>query len=342
LEDCWSSLKRVLREPPSQVSRRRAKRGAERGGQRSARWLPPDKSAAVCFSVDDVHPASSAESFDAGGDLGRGSLGFVERLLERHPQLHVTLFVTPDWRPKQLVRARRRARIPLLAEHVHHVDLHRDARYRLDRHPSFVRYLNALPRTEIAPHGLHHVHRGPRFAVEFQKQDRETCRATVRRSLELFESARVRYVRGFAPPGWNLPAALIDALTDLGFSYVSSGRDIRTAIASDAVTAMSGLHGVPLLEPQRIGSGALQHIPINFQATSVIERAHEIIACHGLVSVKAHAFKHGGGHTMLDGLDPAYFDFLDRLFGELETCYGKRLWWPSLSDVAAACTAAPD
>src|SRR2546421_2794939 len=61
-------------------------------------WLPAGKRAAVCFRVDDVHPATSEDEFDAGGDLGRGALGHVERLLHRHPRPRGTLFVTPDWR----------------------------------------------------------------------------------------------------------------------------------------------------------------------------------------------------------------------------------------------------
>jgi len=50
-----------------------------------SRWLPAGKRAAVCFNVDDVHPATSQDEFDAGGDLGRGALGRVERLLDRQP-----------------------------------------------------------------------------------------------------------------------------------------------------------------------------------------------------------------------------------------------------------------
>jgi len=40
-----------------------------------ARWLPPGKTAAVCLSIDDVHPAGSADGCDAGGDLSDGALG---------------------------------------------------------------------------------------------------------------------------------------------------------------------------------------------------------------------------------------------------------------------------
>jgi len=102
-------------------------------------WLPSGKKAAVCFSIDDVHPAGSADAFDAGGDLGRGALGRVERLLERHPQLRLTLFVTPDWRRMDLVRTRRwLTRVPLLRERIHWAPLASRGRFRIDRFPDFV------------------------------------------------------------------------------------------------------------------------------------------------------------------------------------------------------------
>ena len=63
-----------------------------------APWLPDHHDAAVTFSIDDVHPGRSSDAYEAGGDLGDGALGHVAWLLERHPQLRVTLFTTPDWR----------------------------------------------------------------------------------------------------------------------------------------------------------------------------------------------------------------------------------------------------
>src|SRR5262245_64121055 len=125
-------------------------------------WLPEGKRAAVCFSIDDVHPAKAAQGYDAGGDCGAGALGRYERLLERHSELRGTLFVTPDWRPAQLVRRGLLARVPVIRHYVYQVDLHPPGHYRLDRHPELVGYLNSLPRTDLALHGLNHVHRGPR------------------------------------------------------------------------------------------------------------------------------------------------------------------------------------
>jgi predicted deacetylase len=313
-------------------------------------WLPGGKQAAVCFSIDDVHPAGSADAFDAGGDLGRGALGRVERLLERHPQLRITLFVTPDWRRIELVRTRRwLTRVPLLRERVHWAPLARRGRFRIDRFPEFVAYLNALPRTDCAIHGLHHAHPGPRLAVEFQGQSRGRCRALVQKARGIFLDAGLRHVAGFAPPAWNTPPALCAALTDEDFRFVASARDLDTPVSPGARTAGHGLRGAALVQPTWItcvptpASGAatrrLVHFATNFQATSTLGRARAIIEAGGLLFIKAHIFKSGGGITMLDGLDDDYCAYLDRLWRDLDRLYGDALWWTSLDEVANRCRA---
>jgi hypothetical protein len=291
-------------------------------------WLPKGATGAVCLSVDDVHPA-------ADGAAGGAALDLLSSLLERHPRLRATVFVTPDWRPAQLVRTRLLGRVPLLAERVYHVDLHPAGLLRLDRYPKLVERLRRLPRAEIAPHGLHHVHRGSRLAVEFQQQTYAECLRAVRRAVQIFESAHLPIAKGFCPPGWNLPPPLLAALETLGFSYVTAARDIETPINADATNAMSGLRDVSIVRPELIGGGIV-HLPVNFQATSTRERAFDIINAGGLLSIKAHAFKDEGGHTMLDGLDAAYRDYLDALFGALEQRYGDSIWWASMSEIAAA------
>jgi predicted deacetylase len=309
-------------------------------------WLPSGKRAAVCFSIDDVHPAASADAFDAGGDLGRGGLGRVERLLERHPQLRITLFVTPDWRRVQLVRTRKwLTRVPLLRERIHWAPLAPSGRFRIDRFPDFVVYLNALPRTDCAIHGLHHAHRGPRLTMEFQEQSRRKCRALLQEARCIFVSAGLRHVPGFAAPAWNTPPALCAALTDADFHFVASARDLDTPVSQGARAAMSGLRGASLIQPTWVmcTSGAavrrLVHFTTNFQATSTIERARAIVEAGGLLFIKAHIFKRGGGITMRDGLDEDYCSYLDRLWRELDHRYGDTLWWSSLEEVTNRCRA---
>jgi len=317
-------------------------------------WLPAGKRAAVCFNVDDVHPATSRDEFDAGGDLGRGALGHVERLLDRHPQLRVTLFVTPDWRLRRLIPTRKwLTRVPLLRERIHWAPLTPRGHFRVDRFPQFVAYLNALPRTDCALHGLNHAHPGPRMAVEFQEQSRSECSALLQEARRIFATAGLRHVQGFAPPAWGTPASLCEALSDADFHFVTSARDLDTPVSDQARTAMSGLRGASLIQPTWIRCapsasdepsatarpGGLVHFTTNFQATSTIERARAIIETGGLLFIKAHIFKTGGGITMLDGLDAAYCDYLERIWRELNRCYGDALWWTSLAEVAGRCRA---
>lgn len=299
------------------------------------RWLPPGKDAAVCFSIDDVHPGRSADHYDGGGDLGRGALGLVEWLLGRHAGLAVTLFVTADWREISPQPSRLLAAIPGLNRRVFLTRVLPKGSRRVDRAPEFVRYLSALRGAEIAFHGLHHIHRGPLVHVEFQTESAEQCEGTLGEMEQIFSAAGWRYVRGMCPPGWNAPPGLLDAMQRRDFDFVASARDIRTAIRRDALSQMSGLRGAPLIFPAWVGEGSrLVHFTTNFQATSPIERALAIIDAGGLLAVKAHIIKNACGHIALDGIDQTYCNYLDLLFGELERRYGDRLWWTSMGEVA--------
>ena len=183
-------------------------------------------------------------------------------------------------------------------------------------------------------HGLAHTHTGPQFAVEFQDESEERCAAIVQRGLEIFEEAKVRFVRGYAPPAWNAPQALIRALERLGFEFLVSARDLHTPICRGARAHMNGLQGVSLIYPQRVGRRGLVHLTCNFQATSPLERAVQILELGGVLHVKAHIFKAGGSHVMVDGLDDLYCNYLDLLFSHLARRFGGRLWWAHLSEIA--------
>jgi hypothetical protein len=302
----------------------------------TATWLPAGKSAAVCFSIDDVHPAKSTDAYEAGGDLGKGALGLVERLLEKHPALKVTLFTTPDWREISPVPTRKwLARIPVVRDHAFLTPILPSGTMRLDRHPEFVAYLKSMPRTEVGLHGLHHIHTGHKIMIEFQEQSAATCSTMLQRGLEIFREAKLEPVMGMTPPGWNAPAPLLDAMGRNGFKFVGSARDLFTPVTPGAVTAMSGLRGVPLYAPVVLDNG-LVHIPTNFQATSPKERAFDIVEMGGLLSVKAHIVKYASGYPALDGIDELYCNYLDSLFTLLEQKYGDRIWWTSMSELADA------
>ena len=140
-----------------------------RAEERQVSWLPQDKSCAVCFSVDDVHPGTSDSTYEAGGDLDLGVFGRLRHLQLAHPELHTTLFVTPAWRLNSPDRTRfLLSGIPLIRDYVYWSSVRPRSAMRLDRHVRFVEYLRSLERVEIGVHGLHHCRRGPNLAAEFK------------------------------------------------------------------------------------------------------------------------------------------------------------------------------
>ena len=79
----------------------------------------PGKSAALVISVDDVFPGTPHNPYEAGGALEKGALGRLLWLLERHPQLQLTLFVTPDWRQISPVAHRVWRQVPWLRDRLY-------------------------------------------------------------------------------------------------------------------------------------------------------------------------------------------------------------------------------
>lgn len=306
-------------------------------------WLPEGKQAAVCFTVDDIHPGRSTDAYEAGGDLDRGALGHVEWLLKRHPKLAVTLFTTADWRELSPFPTRRLlSAIPVLRNRIFLAQTLPAGTMRLDRHPQFVGYLKRLPRTEIGLHGLHHIHKGRRITVEFLDESAARCTQMLQEAMAIFRAVRLDPPRGMTPPGWDVPKALAAAMTDVGFRYVASARDIATPVSSHARTNMSGLKGVSLIHPELIQHGRLVHIPTNFQATSPVDRAIRVVEQGGLLSIKAHIVKTAFNYVALDGLDLLYRNYLDLLFTELDQRYGDALWWATMGEIAARVATVAD
>ena len=204
----------------------------------------------------------------------------------------------------------------------------------LDRYPDFIDYLLGLNNVKIALHGLHHVHPGFLIPVEFQNQDALECELIIKKSLTIFKEAKLKNPIGMCPPGWNLPIGLKKAITSLGLLYVASARDLITPIKQDAVTNMSGEKNLSLIYPHWISDKNLLHIPTNFQATSKIKRAFEIIEAGGLLSIKSHIIKEAFGFISLDGMDKIYRNYLDALFTLIEDKYGDSIWWTTMEEIS--------
>ena len=299
-------------------------------------WLPKGKRGAICFSIDDVHP--TRELYDGHGDISHGPLAHLRWLLERHEQLRVTLFTTADWRQTTPIPTRTiLSRTPILRHRFHLAKTLPAGTMRLSRHPEFVKRLKELPRVEIGLHGLNHMGRGPGLPIEFAGLDKDECKRHLRESIAIFEEAGLEFVPGMTPPGWDVSGDLASAMIDVGLQFVASARDVLSRVTATATSTMSGLKGASLIYPQFICGARLLHITTNFQATSSIDRAIEIIEHGGLVAIKAHSLKNASGHIALDGLDELYRNYLDLLFARFESVYGSALWWTSMGAISDRC-----
>jgi Uncharacterized protein conserved in bacteria (DUF2334) len=288
-------------------------------------WLPAGKRAAVCLTVDDVHPAPVAEE----------ALGHVRWLQERHPLLRATLFTTPDWRSRAPFPTAKIVRhVPLLRDAVFTVPVDPPGTYRLDRHERFCSMLREWGRVEIGLHGLHHVRRGMRPIVEFAGRSVAACSRRLTAALAIFEEARLPIVRGMSPPGWEAPPPLVRAMAGLGLTFVASARDLDTPVRPGAVTGGSGLRSVSLLRPERLAGGVV-HFTTNFQATSTLERAFAILDAGGLLAIKAHLLAGVGSYRALDGLSLEYREHLDRVLAAISERYRDTLWWTSMGEIAS-------
>lgn len=301
-------------------------------------YLPQNKRAAICFSIDDIHPGKSTDYYEAGGDLEKGALGLVENLLHRHDELKLTIFLTADWRmthpfPNRYLLSK----MPLLRNYLHLAKVLKKGTMQLRNHPVFIEYLKNLPRTEIAFHGLHHCHKGLIPDLEFQGQRQDEFSAILDEISEEFLTCGIEFEKGLCPPNWLAPKNLIEAMVSKEFTYLASARDLFTPITPDAKTNMSGLKGVSLIYPEFVADGKLVHIPANFNATRTIDRAIDIIENGGILSIKAHIIKNFAGYLLYDGVDEVYMNYLDTLLALLKNKYGDQLWFATMGEIAHRC-----
>ena len=299
-------------------------------------WLPEHKKAAICFTIDDLHPASlSKHGYDAGGDCNNGVFAHIDWLLKRHPQLKVTFFCTADWREISPTPTRKiLSKIPVIRDFFYLTKIQPKSTLQLDKYPHFVDFYSNHKQVEIAFHGLHHVHKGIKIPVEFQEETFNVINKKIIKMIDIFKQSKIKFVYGFTPPAWNAPENLMKSLVANGVKFLASARDVKTEISKTATNNMSGRKNVSIVYPELIENGKMVHFASNFQATNAYERAFEIIENNGLVAIKAHIIKEFHGHISLDGVDENYIQYLDKLLFEIEAKYGDQIWWTTMGEMS--------
>jgi peptidoglycan/xylan/chitin deacetylase (PgdA/CDA1 family) len=300
------------------------------------RFYPEGKHAAVVVSIDDVRPGISTRTSGDGSGFPGGILAAIIALRQNHPQLTITLFTVPDCREKNPFPTRRwLSHIPVLNRYFYLSPIWPDSTLSLEKHPEFCQRLGTLPGVEIAVHGLHHVSKGQPVFQEFRQLSLKECMRRLERAEGIFERVKLSYVKGFAPPGWNISPPLLRALQIRKYKFLASARDLQTEITIGAVTNGSGMHNLPLLYPTMLPGTDIIHIPANWSRTSSFERADRILELGGVLSIKGHAVKQQYGYTAVDGIDEAYCHYLDALFNHIEKRWGGDIWWTSMGDLSA-------
>lgn len=307
---------------------------------------PKNYVSAFTIGIDDIHPECSENGCDCGGDLEEGALRLLVNLLESHPQIKVTLFITPDWifKPQRLGIRFIQRHISrgglfdrILTERLQRTWSHGQFRIDDKRYEGWRAFLKGMASSgkfNLAFHGLHHFQSYVRYPCEFLHADSDKCRLKLRTAKELFDKTGLPYTMGFAPPGWGVTENLIDALVKENFNYIAGCADAESPVSPKTLCNGAGIKGVPLYFPSII-KGKLMNIPRNWDLEgSSIERAKQIIEIGGLIGVHGHIADNYHGNKIGNGVTPENVKHLDELICFLEQNYPNKIWFTTFNDLA--------
>lgn len=307
---------------------------------------PEDYVSALIVGVDDVHPETSKDGCDCGGDLTNGALGLLVEILESHPRLKINLFVTPDWmfKPQSKVfryLQRHCKRQGFLDKFLGRLFLRTwpKNRFKINKDEfrewvSFVRHYVTEGRVRVGIHGLYHFQPYIRHAAEFLYLSYAECRKRLKIAEEIFKNTKIPIEKGFAPPGWGVTDDLINALEAEDFIYIAGDADFKTNVDHRSLSENAGLQGVQLFFPTLI-KGRLVNVPRNWDiGFSPLERARAICRIGGLISVHSHIEDSYHGDHLGNGITVGNIERLSRLLQEMEEKYPGKIWYTSFGEVA--------
>lgn len=297
------------------------------------------------MGVDDVHPESSLDGCDCGGDLEGGALSLLERLVAEHPQLKVSLFVTPAWRflpQRRFFRRMQRklGRGSLLDRAWKRLFLRSwpEDRFRVDdeRFVGWREKLRSLVRSgsfELGVHGFDHFQEYSQHATEFAFLDPTECLDRVRRARDLFLKAELHHSNVFSPPGWAVTKELVWALEESGLNCLAGSADGVSSIAETQTSEEAGLRGVPLCFPGWV-SDAVLNVPRNWDiAKSAYRRMDSVASLGGLIGVHSHVQNGYWGDYLGNGITAENVRRLSASLHELEGKYPGQVWYATFQDV---------
>lgn len=267
------------------------------------------------LNFDDIHPESSTEGSDCGGDREKGVFGYFKRIWKKYPYVKITLFVTPNWIDRSNIRFPMYYVNRLLGKKYTR-EWGMDT-FRLDKYKDWCDWLNSFENFELAAHGLYHHRETDPHGAEFLGMSRDECLSRLKTAEEIFSRSGLRVSRGFRPPGWGISDGLFEALRELDYEFIACSGDMNVPITQDAVVKETGIKNVPLLYPSK--HCGMVNIPQNWDIKkSDIKRALEIAKLDGLVSAKGHIAGIYDGEVIQNGLNDESFENIMALLEELE------------------------
>jgi len=308
------------------------------------------RSRAVVIGIDDVHPESSKDGSDCGGDLDKGVLGLLENFLQRYGNVKVTLFVTPCH--MFLPQAPGVERLHRIARSIHRsiadrifyrffIKTFEPNKYDIEESESFNLYLASLVKSgqvEVGIHGCYHFHNIPPYSSEFKYLNEHEALRRIKIAINKFIKAGIPFVKGFSPPGWGVNRALIRALANERFVYIAGSADFTSPITYDATSREAGLEGVSLIFPSLMGS-RLVNVPRNWTPhRNNLTRALRIIELGGLLGIHMHVENVYHKVYLGNGITAKNLSKLEKLVDAIESAYGNTVSFSTFSEVAFHAT----
>jgi hypothetical protein len=309
---------------------------------------PDGFEAAVIIGIDDIHPESSTEGFDCGGNIEGGALERIKLFMEKYPKVPITLYVTPDWRYRPVITSERFGRfrsvttnfmndpmnplsyIPKIFNNTRSVE-----RYRIDKEEfnswriKIKELIEKYPLT-VGIHGLTHIGKWPPFYKEFLKLNYDECLERIRSAKQIFSKV-FPVDGGFIPPSYGINLDLINALAYENFEYICIGANRRLPVKEEVLLDCPPFK-VPANYPSFISKG-IMNFPRNWNlGRSNINRAIDLIKIHGVISVYGHAcHQYYGDWRIDDGIIPENLERLGKLIDKLEK---NAVWFTSASEIS--------
>lgn len=259
------------------------------------------------LSFDDIHPESSRDGTDCGGDRDDGVFKYFLKLWKIYPRLKITLFVTPNWTDRAndwFILRRIKGIIGLK-----YTNTWNDEPFNLLKHKEWCQWINSFLNFEILVHGYNHHADRKLHSQEFDGMNKNECRLRLEDAENIMTNAKLLYTRGFRPPGWGISTGLFEALVELKYDFVSL----------DPIPC--SIEGMSRYKVEMYKG--LMNVPQNWDiAYGTPDEAIVIAKKYGFLTAKGHISNYYDGEKIGNGLNEKTFSnvclLLERLMADEE------------------------